>query len=145
MGLVASCGAGGQALDDHVQRAVIEEGACISILATKRGDDSMHGRLVAVVGPSLHQIADIAHVRIVDGRDVMPRVCCLVQDFESANCLSWVSDQALHDSERFSAFTIVLEQQGQRSEVGVRAYAARSPSHICRGRGVMVRTTQAKP
>jgi hypothetical protein len=51
----------------------------------------MHGRFISVVSPSLHKVTNVADIRPLDRRDVVPCARPLVQDFKPANCARVVS------------------------------------------------------
>ena len=88
-----------------------------------RANDPVHGTLVPVIGPALHQVTDVADVRALDWYHGMPGACRLVQDFETTNC--------------------VLEEQGQRAKVCVSPYSPCSPCCVWGRWRIVVSTTKA--
>src|SRR6218665_283013 len=100
LGRVARLQAGGQALD-HVLGVAGEEERDRVPFAARDVDDPVQGGLVAAVGPTGDQVADVDHVGAGHRRCVDPAVGLGVPHLQ--------------------ATAVVLREQGDAAEVGVRA------------------------
>lgn len=83
--LLAFLDTSGQTLDDSLQGPIVEKSTAVPILATERGNDTVHGRLVSVVRPDLHQVANVADIGSLDRGHVVPCPCGFVEDFKAAD------------------------------------------------------------
>ena len=104
-------------LDNRVQRTVVEEGNRVPVFLGDGRLDTVHRAEVPVIGPPLHQIADVDDIGTLDGLHIVPGACRLVEDLETAD--------------------VVLEEKSEGAKVRVSADAAAS-DRVAIGRGGVV-------